>query len=741
MCRINAAEGIKKGNIILVFMADNLKLIIEGIPADLSKDISADITYSLADIRTPDKRQVNYSRTIQLNGTATNNYIFGNIFNIDVENDIDPLLPNVGVNYSPKKLAKAMLLRDNVQVFDGTLRLWKIVSKKGVITYECSLFGKLFDLFGSLGEAKLVDLDFSDLNHAVSWDNIKLTWEDSFAGGFRYPLIDYGGNVGDSQGRITTLKFGSLVPAIRYVVYFDKIFSSVGANYTLNFSDRTVLDQMLVTPPKGEIVGSPRLFSGKSTVPTPPTFPVYEDIMVGLESSMSWLSPRILDSVLYNNIFTITDGTGSWYNPYTDDYVYWDDRKIYFNRDVETSFRLDIKAEIWREIEPGAGAVWVEAYTTRSGVLHTYLGRFEMVADSFAHNTITGAIEIPRKSYLNGDQFIVNLITDPYCRALLVEGTKLEAVSPNDISSYPLLTDDIYEMNKSVPPDIKQVDFLKDFIKYFNVFATQDRDNPLIYIFTPQVDFYNKEKSLAIDWSGKIDYSEKIEQTPISQLTAKEYLFTWKQDKDYYNDFYFTRNKEVYGQVTYITDTDVVTKKEKIEFLFSPACMTRFTNSNIICPAIYKVEMVSGVPTKKVDKFNSRLLIWGGTFDAGHNIALLNPNGTTYETITVYPYAGHINHPTAPTYDLNFGNTNSDLPTSSVNQFSKYWGRSLREANHKDGKLIECVMLLTPEDIESLDFSALYKIGDRFFRLNKIDGYNPFELATCDVELIKVIDL
>jgi hypothetical protein len=134
-----------------------VELIIEGVKADLSNDISGDITYSLADIRTPDKRQVNYTKTLTLEGTALNNYIFGNIFDIDVENDpIDPTLPNIGVNYTPKRLAKAQILSDGVQIFDGTLRLWKITSKPALFTTKSRFLVNFSTFFRLMGDKKLI---------------------------------------------------------------------------------------------------------------------------------------------------------------------------------------------------------------------------------------------------------------------------------------------------------------------------------------------------------------------------------------------------------------------------------------------------------------------------------------------------------------------------------------------------------------------------------------------------------
>lgn len=697
-----------------------VELFIEGLKVDLSEDIAADITYSLADIRTPDKRQVNFTKTLTLIGTAKNDFIFGYIYDIDVENPAnDPAFPNVGVNYTPKKLAKAILIADGIQVFDGTLRLWKIIRKNGGTLYEISLFGKLFDLFGELGEQKLTDLDFSDLNHAVTWGNIVSTWGEDFDYAFRYPLIDYGVNPLDAEGRISTIKLGSLVPCIGYKVYLDRIFSSNGGQYVLNFADRTIFDKMIVTPPKGIMSARPNFvdMTFSSTEVYTPNF--YNNV-------------RVANLTFTNTILTVVPQTSS-HGKVSQTY------KI--NTAVSTSFQFQFDLETTGS--PTFGGVPTKnglgVYFTSAALGTTVLlGNYFYPLDATGRQIAT--IEVPQTDYAVNDYFsvIFNVNTGS---TFVHRGGGIKAISPADDGQYPILAGVVYDMANSVPVDIKQTDFVKDFIKLFNLFVTQDPDDKSIFIFTPQTDFYKRDISQVIDWTDKIDHSEEITFTPMSQLTAKEYTLSWKPDKDHWNELYTAQNKEVYGQVTYISDTDIIANKEKIEMLFSPAIMTRLKNSSVLCPAIYKMELVAGVMTRKPDKFNSRLLIWGGTQDAGHSIHLLNFNGTEYGNVSVYPFAGHIDNPEDPSFDLNFGNVNAAIPTATVNQFSRYWGRGLREAASKDGKLVSCSMYLKPEDIEALDFAALYKVSFQYFRLNKIEGFNPFSLGTSKVELIKVITL
>lgn len=711
-----------------------VELLIEGVKCDVSDDISADLTYSLADIRTPDKRQVNYSKTITLAGTELNNYIFGNIFDIDVENpEADAALPNLGVNFSPKKLAKAQMLSDGIQIFDGTLRLWKVSFKGGFIYYEISLFGKLFDLFSEMGDKKLTDIDFSEFNHAYTWDNIFATFRDAWDGAFIYPLVDYGNITTDESGRPSALAFGSLIACLRYKVLIDKIFETNNASYVLNFADRTIFDKIIVTPNYGELDSKPSYFRADLTTDSrlylPPVLHEETDEFGQQQSYYEYLEEKV---ECFNHITANSILFGApVLSPYTT-----------FNQNVSTSWQYTFDIEI-----TNFGTDFSPFNTLNFWVRYTPNGQFRQ-DKSFVHLSLSRettvysvTLELPKMDFNINDTIMPMVKVCEGVTMKIKSGATVKAISPNDTSVYPLTDGFIYDINKSVPTDWTQTSFIKDFIKLFNLFVTQNPDDPKTYIFTPATNFYSFDKTKVIDWTKKIDYSEEIEFTPLSQLTAKAYVLTWKQDKDFWSEDYFNFNKEVYGQIAYLTDTDILSNIETIEFLASPAVMQRFNNSDVLCAGIYKVDNNNGQNVKKIDKFNNRLLIWGMPQIANHTIKYLKIDGTPYQITSSYPFAGHINHPVLPSFDLNFGNTNSDLPTATKNQFSTYWGKPLKEANHKDGKLISATALIKPEDVENLDFAGLYRVDNQFYRINKISGFNPFELSTSKVELIKVLNL
>lgn len=733
-----------------------VELFIEGIKADLTGDMTGDVTYSLADIRTPDKRQVNYSKTLNLPGTNKNNFIFGHIWNIDTDNGAyDPALPNVGVNFNPKKMAKAILLSDGVQIFDGTLRLWKIVSKEGYITYEVSLFGKLFDIFSLLGDMKLTDLDFSVIDHAYTWANIRATWDNSFLGGFRYPLLDYGYLGLNDAGQPSIYKFGSMVPCIEYRIYIDRIFSAIQSSYVLNLDagDMALYNKLLVAP-------------GKTTKITgrPVWFKAFHDIMIVND----WYEPHMsiggwgiglygpvgfATDVQANQIFNVISGSDQGH----------DTREYEFHKTTTSSiqFKLDV------ETEPGNPAqkhkFLVQHYRVASNDYETLVEGELPILDT-GNNSQIITLEVPKRrfEYMDKIGLVIMVNGDGFgapSRLRFNSQSRMQLISPADTEEYGAVSGDTYQMSRSVPEGITCVDFIKDFIKLFNLQVTQTPANLTpdpgtdsnIVTFTPYRTFYDNDLNNVIDWTRKIDRAGEMVFTPVSFLTAKNYLFTWKADKDYWNDLYTKLYGEVYGQVQFIADTDIITNTQKVEFLFSPAIMQGFTDSTVVCPAIYSVENKDGVQTKKPGKFNPRLLIWGGMQPAGHDAiffdefdfpVILSINPFTFDMLNgVYPYAGHLDNPHTPTFDLNFGNTNSVLPTAPSNTFSHYWEKMIRAATDKDGKLVSCYALLKATDIEKLDFSKLYRVDDQWYRLNKVDNYNPFDYTTCKIEIIKVINL
>lgn len=142
-----------------------IELFIENKKVDIPKDIDIKMTYQLTDIDNPTAIKNNFSKTITLEGTPTNNDIFGNIWELDRE-VIEDGTTLVGVYFDPRKRVPFKMFVDSDLYEAGYIKLDAVTNKNGKITYSVALFGELGDFFYNLAyndegkEKTLADLRF-----------------------------------------------------------------------------------------------------------------------------------------------------------------------------------------------------------------------------------------------------------------------------------------------------------------------------------------------------------------------------------------------------------------------------------------------------------------------------------------------------------------------------------------------------------------------------------------------------
>ena len=149
------------------------EVYVEGKRLDVFEGFNFSFNYSIADIRHPEKRSTEYSKTIRCPGTPNNDSIFGQIYDLNISNAFDSTAANIDVNFNPNKKAEAIVIADGLPIMKGSIQLRKIKRKYTDYLYEVSFLGQLIDIFGEIGDKELngVDddgnpfIDFSDLDH------------------------------------------------------------------------------------------------------------------------------------------------------------------------------------------------------------------------------------------------------------------------------------------------------------------------------------------------------------------------------------------------------------------------------------------------------------------------------------------------------------------------------------------------------------------------------------------------
>ena len=158
-------------------MNNRIDIFVEGMKLDVD-GLDLSITYSFSDLTDPLTITGDYSKSINLKGTTNNNSIFGQIWRLDRQ-----LLTtssehnNVSVHFNASKRAKCQIYI-NYQLFkNGYLKLNKVKTKDGLITYETTFYSELCNLLHSLEELKLVDLNFpNNLQHTINRSNVIQFW-------------------------------------------------------------------------------------------------------------------------------------------------------------------------------------------------------------------------------------------------------------------------------------------------------------------------------------------------------------------------------------------------------------------------------------------------------------------------------------------------------------------------------------------------------------------------------------
>jgi len=295
---------------------------------------------------------------------------------------------------------------------------------------------------------------------------------------------------------------------------------------------------------------------------------------------------------------------------------------------------------------------------------------------------------------------------------------------------------DTMKIGYTLPKSLKQRDFLKSIISMYNLYITQDRLRTNVLEIVPYNEFYLTFKDQAIDWSAKLDQSQEISITPLSELTAKEYRLTFDDDADYWSTSYKTKFNEAYGESRTIIPNDFELDTKTVKVVFSPPVMREQVAGRIMIH-LYKVENGVKVP----DNFKPRIAYWKPEVETtSWNIAYASGN----VAYTTYPYAGHLDDPITPSSDVLFANPREvyfsiGLYPQNNNLYTEYYEGLITSIGDRNSRLLEGYFYLTPTDISNLDFRTIVKVGVHYFQLEKVDKYNPIANGLSYVSLFKIL--
>lgn len=672
-----------------------IRLVIEDIDADVLQTETIVGEYAIANIGDISKRAGARSISFKLPKTANNKAIFESCE-----------IPT-SASDKPYKRLKARLYVDGVDM--GML----FTTLENVNEfYNIRLFGGNSDLFATLKDLKLADLDLREYNH--HWATEYLSQTTVFGHPIQYAVIDW--NMDSPNTAIsnvaTDVYMGTMLPCVYENFLVEKVFNEAG--YTLD-------NQLLLEPVMQErspiipIVKKPvnnysyEKFIGKfylNNIPTgAPSGLVYEVRTIISQSEQYWIA-------------------GYEQNAQFGGY-------LTFDSPVKITYNLDINLWNTAALEIISIDVYVSSPSGLPVVLNTYSIPVPTTGfppnAPFVFSVSDVEVSVPLSSSNNYAQFgfivrsssftdVFNGLTDN-----VLEITKCEKYEQTGYTfeddRKSIYTDTIpnvysYLQVAESLPDFTQADFIKEYLKKYGSIININEQTKVATI----VPFKRVADNIgqAVDWSGKVDFSE-IPNTEFTLGYAQRNVFKYKDDDDVVKPPFTDYTLE-------INDNTLEFEKVVIESKYSAT----ETVERLIGRQIPQIKCFENYEFKKAPKPRC-LYIAAETGTLNYRKALGSTSGQFIMTGTnVIPYCYFIRE--AFPHGLGFG---YDL----VDKFYTYLFGIIDKA-----KKYELPIRLNTLDISTFDFLKPVYIAelDGYFYVNKFK-FEYTSKKSSIVELIKLL--
>jgi hypothetical protein len=235
----------------------DLQLYINNSLIDIDSSTITPLTYSIADIKSPNKRSRNRSKTVTIKGTQNNLRVLFPTYNLSLEDT------GTGFNFNPNSELSVRIFRNGYLIFNGIANFMESKLNKGVWSFDFMFVGNTITLFEQLGEMTLAELGWDEYNHAMTVENIALSWDESvvvngvptrnFTGvqpdgfGYVYPLINYAYSADQTKPRTR-----DILPLVYFKEVFEKCFAVGGYSVIGNWIDSNIVKSIILGNAAGE---------------------------------------------------------------------------------------------------------------------------------------------------------------------------------------------------------------------------------------------------------------------------------------------------------------------------------------------------------------------------------------------------------------------------------------------------------------------------------------------------------
>jgi hypothetical protein len=739
-----------------------MELYINGIQVDLNDKIPFPLTYAISDIKDISARKGNNSKTIGLPGTATNVQLMANVFSLSATQGA----PIAFLNFDPSVKAEAQYYHDGVMEFNGVCQLQDCIQQDGNWTFNIVLISETIDYIGRLKDIKINAMDWSDYNHAFTYDNQQDSWQGTIVKngapftngtganwdglGYYYGLVDYG----YERPAPDTFAVEHIPPHVFCYDILLRAFNQAGITWDSAFFESQRFKRLLMAYQGGVL---PQITPEQAAIDS--AFTTENNDASGF-------------------VMEVTSATGNfWINNFTSFNIYdgtivadpssqiQTASPLVFVPSSEGIFAVRYQGDHEITISTNAGLILGGNYTVSLVVRKNGLNdTTTQIASGSITTAVVTSITIP---YSFDIAPLVNLtfsdVLDARLRLDFTDGqtagfgnitVQIESIAAElDIEKQPQSLTPGSTLNLStVLPSMTADVFFKGIRDMFNLYIKPNTLDPTILEIEPLVDFYDGTDT-ALDWTKKIDRSQPVKITPTINFASKDYRFSFEKDDDYWSKRYADDTLMEYGNNSVTSGNAFSQSVTEVKLPFSQKPLVRIPDgegfTELIIPCAYQQKIEDNGTINKVEKVAKPFIVQLYSEDVGD---LVTGDWVHIDEFDVphaqikYPYVGHLDNLLNPTFDLMWGvpqyvfySTGETIAYTTNNLYS-YHERFIREIISKFGKQLTAKAMLLSNDIGGLDFKKLIQIDGVMFRLQKVNNYDSGKMNSTETEFIRLVE-
>jgi len=670
-----------------------------------------------------------FSREFRIPATKSNVDFFGQQYDVNLLND-DTTQINV------LRKIEATLSVDTLPIAEGHIQFKQAITQQGKMhEFVIAFFGETVDLARSIGDKMLKELDYTDLAHENSYENV-LAINDAtlFGGAICYTLTDKGQNWSEDStlgsrrvfSSVNPIYTGELTLALQAKWLLNKIITEAGFTWTGTTLEEELLKMYIpyITNPLtlGIVSADEAKFSAHYTTNQAVAIDIQGNSGLYYKQLTGWVE-------------TFDPSNSFASSVYTSQVNYYADFGVSLEIDVDTT---------------GYSSFAVHTYDIVLGV--TRGGIESIVPIPFAQNV--GPTEFDYDQ--GGNVYIVsqnNPFTVNASFNLLLEigdevrvyiyahagSSQAVTINANSTIGITFASGEIYAQAISITrnaPEQKQVDFLRDILKMFNAVLVPNPNMPNAVEIIPMVEYLGTGDDY--DWTQKLDLSKDIVLTPAADIRKRLLKWSYKEQGDVFNAKYKTAAQRVYGELR-LNDAgnDFSTSDYTVELTFGASPCDLIPNTNYIIPKYFNETGEFMAPGPRI------LYRRDAAEDA---VVMVYDEVAEDASFTIIPLLCHYKSiPTEiGTNDLNFG---QEIPPHPIEVmplhtlFDRYWRQYIAELYDSEQKIMEAYFKLSVTDVFGLKFNDKIWIKDSFWRVIELTDYIVADEQVTKCKLIRLLDI